>query len=152
MSFQVEMEIKLPRRRVLELFLDPDNVPKWQRGLVTTERISGKDREVGAKTRSLHSMGGRELWITETITVHDYPEKFCAIYEGGGTHNLIENYFSEAGPHKTKWVLLSDFSNSNLLIRLMTIFMPGMFKKQTVTFMNYFREFAESYADQPVAE
>ncbi len=88
-------------------------------------------------------MGGRELWITETITVSDYPNKFCATYEGGGTHNLVENYFSEVGENKTKWVLVSDFSRSNLLMRTVASIMPGIFKDQSLTFMKLFKEFAE---------
>lgn len=144
MRHQLELEIDLPRERVLQLFLNPENVAKWQTSLVTMERTTGVAREVGAQTRQLHRMGGRELWMTETITVNDYPDKFCAVYEGGGTHNLIENYFKESGHDKTKWVLVSDFSRSNLLMKLMTIVMPGMFKKQSLHFMRLFKEFAEN--------
>ena len=143
MRYQLEHEIDLPRERVIELFLNPENISKWQTSLVTMEQISGEGREVGAQTRQLHRMGGRELWITETITVNNYPDEFCAVYEGGGTHNLIENRLYKAGENKTRWVLVSDFSGSKFGIRLMTFFMPGMFKKQTQTFMDIFKDFAE---------
>lgn len=147
MAYQLELQINLPRTRVVELFLDPENVAKWQTSLVSMEQIEGIGRELGAKTRQLHRMGNREQWMTETITVFEAPDRFSAVYEGGGVHNLIENRFYEAGNNKTRWVVVSDFSGSNLMMRLMVRFLPGMFKKQTFAFMEMFKAFAEGNAD-----
>ena len=73
MGYQLDLEIDLPRERVLELFLDEDNLTKWQPELVSFERIEGENREVGAKTRQLHRMGRREVLMIETVTVADFP-------------------------------------------------------------------------------
>ena len=143
MRYQLELDIDLPRERVIELFLDPESLPKWQPDLVSFEPLGGKEpREVGAKSRQVHRMGRREVEIIETITVHDYPDAFSATYEADGVWNLVENRFVDVGGQKTHWILDTQFKCSGL-IRLMAFFMPGMFKKQTRTFMNRFKEYAE---------
>lgn len=143
MRFQLELEINKPRERVIELFLDPESLWEWQYSLVSMEQIAGEGREVGAKSRQIHKMGKRESEIIETITKHNYPDEFSAIYEGGGVRNLIENQFIELGPEKTKWIYTSDFSDSNIFIRIMAFFMPGSFKKLSIEFTELFKEFVE---------
>lgn len=143
MRFQLELEIDRPRERVIELFLDPQNLVKWQPGFVSFEQISGAGREVGAKSRQIHKQGGRETELIETITAHNYPDEFSATYEGDGIWNLIENRFFDTGAQRTRWVLDSEFECSGIVIRLLTVFMPGIFRRHTLTFMKRFKEFAE---------
>lgn len=147
MRFQLETEIDLPRERVVELFLDPQNLKRWQPELVSFEQISGGDpREVGAKNRQIHRMGRRDTELIETVTVHNSPDEFSATYEADGIWNLVENRFFDVGPRKTKWVLDFEFECTGIVIKLMTMFLPGMFKRQTFKFMERFKAFAESQA------
>ncbi len=144
MRYRLELEIYRPRDRVLELFLDPRNLPRWQPDLVSFDPVSaGKARDVGTKTRQVHKMGGREVEILETITVRDYPDRFCATYEADNVWNLVENRFIDVGGRKTRWILDSEFRCKGVAMNLMSFLLPGMFKKQTVTFMKRFKEFAE---------
>ncbi len=144
MRYQLELEIDVPREHVVELFLDPENLTKWQPSLVSFESIKGNDaREVGAQSRQVHKMGAREVEMIETITAHDYPHTFSATYEGGGVFNAIENSFSEIGAQKTKWVLSSECRSSKWIVKLMLFFLPGLFRRQSLAFMTQFKEFAE---------
>ncbi|MBV7330419.1 SRPBCC family protein [Chloroflexi bacterium TSY] len=144
MRYQLELDIDLPRERIIELFLDTQNLAKWQPDLVSFEPLGGdKPREVGAKSRQVHKMGRREVEMIETITVHNYPDQFSATYEADGVWNLIENRFVDIGVGKTKWILDSEFRCSGFM-KIMAFFMPGMFKKQTFTFMKRFKDFAEN--------
>lgn len=144
MKYQLELDIEQPRDRVIEMFLDPDNLQKWQPDLVSLESISdGDPRAVGAKCRLVHRMGKREVVMIETITVYNPPEEFSATYEAHKVWNLIENRFFEAGPDKTRWVLDCEFRCGGI-VRIMAIVMPGMFRKQTMKFMQQFKAFAES--------
>ncbi len=142
-SYEVEIEIKLPRERVIELFLDPNNLAKWQPDLINFEQISGESRQVGSQSKQIHKMGGREIEMIETIKTHNYPNEFSATYEADGIWNLIENHFFKVDNNKTRWVLNAEYKCSGIVVKLMSIFMPSVFKKQTLTFMNRFREFAE---------
>ena len=144
MRYQIELDIDLPRERVIEIFLDPQNLPKWQPDLVSFEPITGHElRQVGAKSRQIHKMGKREIEIIETITVHNFPNEFSATYEADGVWNLVENLFVDVGGQTTKWILNSEFKCSGIT-RLFAFFMPGAFKKQTLTYMKYFKEFVEN--------
>ena len=89
-------------------------------------------------------MGKREVETIETITAHNYPEEFSAIYETDGVWNLIENRFFEISEHQTKWIVDSECRPSGIVMKIMAVIMPGLFKKQTLTFMQQFKEFAES--------
>ena len=144
MRYEIEIEVNASRERIVELFLDPANLAKWQPGFISAEPISGVPGEVGAKMRQLHKQGNREQEVIETITVMNPPEEISGVYEGGGVRNLIENRFSEPAEGKTRWVLTSDIQCSNVLMKLMTVLAPGMFKKQTRFFMDCFKAFAES--------
>lgn len=89
MRYQLELEIDAPRGRVVELFLDPDNLQQWQPDLISFEQIgSGEPREVGAKSKQIHRMGKRGIETIETITVNNSPEEFAAMYEAEGVWNL----------------------------------------------------------------
>ncbi|MEM7124682.1 MAG: SRPBCC family protein [Chloroflexota bacterium] len=145
MKYQLELDIDLPRERVIEHFLDGENLFKWQPSIVSFEPINWQgERQVGAKTKQLHRMGKREVEMIETITVNSYPDEYAATYEADGVWNLIENRFIDVSDSKTKWILDSEFKCSGIVMRLMTFFMPGMFKKQTSTYMKLFKEFAEN--------
>ena len=144
MRYRLEQEINLHRDRVFALMLDHQNLTKWQPDLLSVEHLSGVPGQVGAKTKQVNRQGKGELEIIETITVRKPPEELCATYEAGSVWNLIECRFYDIGNDRTRWVLTSDFRSTNIMLKLMTIFTPGMFKKQTAKFMNRFKEFAEA--------
>jgi uncharacterized protein YndB with AHSA1/START domain len=147
MRHQLELEIAAPRERVAALFLDPDNLQRWQPDLVSFEQIgSGDPRAVGAKSKQIHRMGQREIEIMETITICSSPEVFAATYEAQGVWNLISNRFMQTAEGTTRWVLDADCKFSSLVLKLMAFLLPGMLKKQTRTFMQRFKEFAEQSA------
>ncbi len=143
MRYETEVIIDLPRNRVIELFDDPDNLPKWQPGLRSFEHISGEVGQPGAKSKLVYEMGKRTIEMTETIEKRDLPAEFTGIYEAKGVWNWNANYFHEAGPDKTRWVLDTDFRFSGFM-KIMALFMPGTFKKQTLQNMMDFKKFAES--------
>jgi uncharacterized protein YndB with AHSA1/START domain len=144
MRYQLEVEINAPRGRVVELFLDPANLQKWQPDLVSFEQIgSGAPREVGAKSKQVQRMGRREFETIETITVYNPPEEFAATYEAEGVWNLISNRLTETPEGTTRWVLDAHHEFSSLMLKLMALLLPGMFRKQTLTFMQRFKDFVE---------
>ena len=145
MRFELEVVIKLPRLRVVELFLEPDNLGKWQPGFVSFDHIGGAaPRRVGARSRQVHRMGHRDVESIETITVSDHPDRFSATYEADGVWNLIENRFVDAGNDGTRWILTSELRCTGLFVRLVALLTPGLFRQQMLTFMERFKAFAEA--------
>jgi hypothetical protein len=147
MQFQVEIDIHSPRNHVIELFLNPDKLYKWQPDLIRFEPLNGvTKREVGAKSRQVHNMGGRKVDIVETITVCEYPDKYAATYEADGVWSLVTNRFIAIDDNKTKWIVDAEFKCSGF-VKMMLFVMPGIFRKQTLTFMQRFKTFVEHSRD-----
>jgi uncharacterized protein YndB with AHSA1/START domain len=68
MKYTVSIEIALPRERAVQLLADPAHLPKWLRGLVLHEPLSGVHGQVGTKSRVVMQMGRQKIECTETIT------------------------------------------------------------------------------------
>jgi hypothetical protein len=141
MKYTSEIDIDLPRTRVIELFDNADNLAKWQEGFVSFETISGKPGEEGAKAKMEYKMGKREIKMIETITKRNLPNEFNGTYEAKGVFNIIENRFIDNGD-STKWISVNEFQFKGFM-KLFAIFMPGAFKKQTLKYMKDFKKFAE---------
>ena len=153
MKYSQEIEINLPREEVIKLFDNPDNMQKWQPELISFEPISGNPGEEGARSRLKYKMGKREIEMIETITKRNLPREFNGTYEANGVLNIISNKFIDISESKTRWTaenlqqLFDNTENEFQLkgfMKLMGIFMPGSFKKQSYKYMIQFKEFAES--------
>lgn len=143
MEYTCEIDIDLPRSRVIELFDDPDNLPKWQDGLKSFTHKSGDVGQAGAKSDIVFQMGKRRVDMVETIETRNLPDEFTGIYTAKGMWNRNANFFTEnAG--KTRWRQDNEFRCSGFMMRAMAFFMPGMFKKQSMKFMVAFKNFAEA--------
>jgi len=142
MKYLTEVTINLPREKVVELFDNPENMSKWQPGFVSMEPISGDQGQAGAKSKLVYKMGKRTIEMVETILKRDLPDEFSATYEAKGVWNQVNNYFIPIDENKTNWKLESTFECTGFM-KLMTTFMPGMFKKQTLKDMLSFKKFAE---------
>jgi hypothetical protein len=143
MKYQCEITIDLPRSRVVELMDNPDNLSKWQPGLISFETIEGDPGAAGSRSRILYKMGKREVEMIETIVRRDLPDHFDAEYEAKGTYNLMRNHFTEISENQTLWVADVEFRFESLGMRLFGALMPGAFRKQSLKYMKHFKEFAE---------
>ena len=142
MKYTTEIEINQPVNKVVELFDNPDNMKEWMEGLQSFETISGTPGEEGAKAKLKYKMGKREIEMIETITKRNLPEEFTGTYETKGVFNIVKNRFIPIGDNKTKYVTEQEFQFSGFM-KMMGMFMPGAFKKQSLKYMNAFKEFAE---------
>ena len=80
--------------------------------------------------------------MLETITVRNFPDEFSAIYEAKDVWNEVKNYFHEVDESTTKWVSENEFRCSGFM-KLFALLFPGSFKKETMKYLKYFKEFAE---------
>lgn len=143
MKYSTEIEINLPVAKVIELFDDPENLKHWQPGLKSFEHISGVPGQVGAKSKLLFQMGKREMEMIETITARNLPQEFSGTYEVDGVFNIVKNYFVPIDENRTKYISEQEFQFKGFM-KIMGWLMPGMFKKQSQTFLENFKNFAEN--------
>jgi hypothetical protein len=141
--YTVAIEIALPRDRVIELFDNPDNLFKWQTGLQSFEHISGERGQPGAKSKLVYVQGKHRIELIETVTERNLPEEFNGTYEWKGGKNTLRNRFIELGPSRTRWESTCAYEFSSLMLKLMGLLFPGMFRKQNLMFLENFKRFAE---------
>ncbi len=157
MKYTVSIEIALPRERVAQLLADPAHMPKWLRGLVLHEPLSGVHGQPGTKSRVVLQMGQQRIEATETITrrepadLNAIPKESVVIFEreivSDGMWNAARERLTEAGPETTLWVSENEFRFSSMLMRLVGLLMPGAFRKQSLQHMQDFKAFAEQGKD-----
>ncbi len=151
MKYTCQIVIDLPRRRVVELFDDPANLPKWMTGLQTFEHVSGEPGRPGAKSRLVFEQDDGRVEMIETITRRDLPDEFAGTYETDGAWNSIENRFIEEGPAATRWVARNEFEFGGFM-RIAAFFMRPAFSRHSLKFMRAFKDFAESAAAEPATD
>jgi len=62
--------------------------------------------------------------MTETNVRKDLPDHFDATYDTHAVHNIVSNGFIEVSGNKAKWIGESEFKFGNLMMKMMSLFMP----------------------------
>lgn len=142
MKYTTEVVIDLPRNQVIELFDDPDNLPKWQKGLQLVESLEGFPGMPGARTRLVYDQEGRKVDMTETVIARNLPDELSVLYETRGVKNWAVNRFYEVERGATRWVMTNEFKFSGLMA-IAALVMRNAFPRQTLKDMKRFKVFAE---------
>ena len=145
--YTIEIEINLPRDRVIELFDNPDNLAKWQNGFHSFARLSGEPGQPGSTSKLVFMNGKRRMELLETVTERNLPDEFNGTYEWSGGMNSLRNQFVELGPNRTKWISTCEYKFRSLPLKIMGALMPGLFRKQNMKFLQNFKAFCEEGRD-----
>jgi hypothetical protein len=143
MKYTCEITVKLPLEAFIKKFNNADNMKHWQKGLESYEHISGTPGYVGSKMNLSYNMGNRSMQLVETITKNELPYELHMTYDTKGLHNIQENSFVQTPEGHTKWTSYNEFIPTSFMLRMMTLLMPGVFKKQSMTYLKDFKKFAE---------
>ncbi len=143
MKYKIKITIDRPIDEVTKLFVNPENLKKWQPELVTSSLLEGEAGKTGAKTRLKYKIGSREMEMTETITEQNLPQEYTATYTAEGVWNLQRNHFEKVGDKKTQWTSYTEFKCSGFM-RIICWLMPRSFKRQSIKNMRRFKVFAEN--------
>ena len=136
MQYTLRLDIQKPLSEVAALFGDSQNLAKWQPGYLGQEKIDGK-------TVLKYEKGQKTIDMIEEIQVENLPKEFTAIYRFDGMEMRVQYLFSEASENRTKWVTHNTFQASGVLGVLMW-FMRGCANRESLTFMESFKAFAET--------
>ncbi|MFB9316057.1 SRPBCC family protein [Cryptosporangium minutisporangium] len=157
MKYTVSIEIALPRERVAQLLADPAHLPKWLRGLVLHEPISGAHGQLGTTSRVVFQTGKQKMECIETITrrepvdLHGIPRETVVRFDreivGEGMWSAVRDRLTEAGPETTLWQSENEYRFSGVMMRLVGLLMPGAFRKQSRQHLQDFKAFAEQGQD-----
>lgn len=157
MRFNDSVEIGLPRHEVFRLISDPGHLPKWLRGLVSHEPVSGVHGEVGTVSRVVFWNGSERMEATETITAREpsdpagAPGETLVEFErelvADGMRSVTRDRLIELNPRRTRWESENEYSFDGLKMRLLAPFMRNAFQKQSRRHMQDFKAFAEHGLD-----
>lgn len=147
MKYETEININLPRKKVIELFENPDLLPDWQRGLVSTQLINGQNGEIGAKRKLKIELENQKITMFETIIDKQLPNYWHGLYTGKGFESVQKNYFEEVDHHQTYWRCESEFKFSGFMV-IISKLLPSIFEKRSITVMKDFKTFAENGISQ----
>ncbi len=142
MKFIHEVEINVAIDKVVELFLNVENLPLWQPDLIEANVVSGTYGQVGAETQLLYRMGEKQILMTQTVTNNNLPAFYTAVLETPNVWNLVEHSFHKLDDTTTLWVCKNEYKCSGF-VRLLIMLMPNMFKKQSQASLSNFKHFAE---------
>lgn len=144
MLYTTEIIVKVPLDVFVKKMNNIDNLKHWQRGLQSTEHISGSPGDLGSKIKLNYKFGRRKMEIIETVVKNDFPNEFHATYVTKGMKNVQKYHFSKTPEGYTKWTSINEFTPLSFSMRLMLFLMPSAFKKQSLKYMQDFKNFAEN--------
>jgi uncharacterized membrane protein len=146
MKYSGSITINLPIEKVIATFDNQENIFKWMEGLESFDHISGTPGEVGAKSKLVFKTKKRVMEMEEEITKKSFPEHFNFLYTSKEVKNWNDNHFESIDENTTKWTQSNVFRCKGA-IWLFALLMPGMFKKQSMKYMEDFKRFAENEAN-----
>lgn len=144
MKYSSKITINVPREELIQKLDNPENMKHWQRGLVAYELLDGSPGKPGSTMKLEYQMGKRNMVLTETIVENKFPEEFHANYDTKSVHNAQRNFFNVVNENTTEWVSETEFKFSSFGMKVMGFIMPGAFKKQSMKYLNDFKNFAEN--------
>jgi hypothetical protein len=157
MKYTNSIEIALPQETVAQLLADPAHLPKWLRGLVLHEPLSGVHGQLGTRSRVVMQSGRQTMECTETITrrepadLHAIPRGVVVHFDreivGAGMWSVVRERLTGVNPRTTLWESESEYRFSGLLMRLVGLLMPSAFRKQSQQHLQDFKAFAEQGKD-----
>ena len=143
MKYCVDIIIEQPLDEVIKKMDNLENLKHWQKGLTSTEHISGTPGEVSAKMKLNYKFGKREMTLVETITKRELPDEFHSTYSTKGMFNIQKNSFEATPENHTKWISNCEFQPEGFMMKVMIFLMPSAFKKQSKKYMIDFKNFVE---------
>lgn len=147
------IEILLSIDKVMELFKNQDYFKHWQKGLISTQNISGVPGKQNSTREMKIRVAGTSITMKEEITRVDLPHIWEATYRTSGVLNKQSNRFRESETiihdqvtKTTLWDANSSFKFTGMM-RLISKAQPQLFKGQTLQHMEDFKTFAENQTD-----
>lgn len=142
MKYSVSNTINRPLEEVAAKFNEPDGALNWMEGLKRIEHLSGTAGEVGAKSNFHFVHKGKDMMIEETILEQDLPRQIKFAYRSPMGYNEVEMLFEKLSDNSVKQTNNSYFEMKGFM-KVMGFMMKGMFKKQSMIYMDAFKKYVE---------
>lgn len=140
MKFSLTINIKAPREKVVDIFLDPEKQQFFQDGFISKTLTYGTPNQIGAQSLIVY----KTLELKETVLINRLPEEFKALYKHKSTTNTMHINFSIIDNYTTSYTSQIHYTKFNgFIIKLLAKCFPFIFKKQVEKWMNQFKIYVE---------
>jgi len=143
MKYTLSGTCDCPRDFFVRCMFQPDEMMVWQKSLIGHEALTGKPGTTGSTARLSHRYGKRRIEMTETIEAASLPDSLTAVYEAPGAWNRVGFHFTDSPSGGTDWKMECEFRCTGML-RILTLFLPGMFRRTSQSEMNDLTAYAEA--------
>jgi hypothetical protein len=145
MKFTCSTIVNLPQDKVVEIYYNDNNLKNWQSGFESKELLIGTKGQPGAKSKIFMTYNNKPMVLTETIQKNNLPDEFVAYYEHEHMNNIMTCRFQKLDDTKTKFEMGIHYTEFfGFMPKLMSMLMPGMFRKQTQKMVDSFKIYAEN--------
>lgn len=146
-SYSEEITIERPVQEVVDLFAAIEHYPDWQPDLQDYVTFSGKPLQEGAKSRMVFRENSHDnVKMVEEILENRLPGMLRVKYATDGIISYQTHIFRPANEGATLYRIETE-NDLEGLMKVMGVLNPSHFKKQTLKFMESFKEFVESRHD-----
>lgn len=142
MKYTVSNTINKPLDEVVAKFMEPDGSLNWMEGLQRIERLTEPSYVVGAKSNFHFIHRNKPMVISETILEENLPRQIKFGFTSPMGYNEVEMIFEPIDDNSVKQINNSYFELKDFM-KIMGFFMKSMFKKQSMTYLNAFKAYAE---------
>lgn len=137
MKYQVEVIINEEINKVTSLYVDLDQMPLWEKGLVRIVHNEGMLFQTHSKGQLIFSFGGVEMPMKVTVEKENLPDQIIQIFEVPGAWNRCDSHFL-SDHNQTKWQMDVEFRFEN------PVDLPiERFIEKTTESMNIFKKYVE---------
>ena len=143
MRYTLSNTINKPLDAVAAKFMEPDGALHWMEGLQRSGHLSGTPGQAGAKTDFFFVHKKKEMKITETILEQNMPHQIKFAYDSSMGYTEVEMLFEKID-HKTTRQTSNSFFDVKGFMKVMGWLFRGMFKKQSMKYMEGFKRYVET--------
>lgn len=143
LKYSNEVIINRPIQEVVDLFDNPDNLSKWQPGFQSMEHLDGEYGMPGSTYQLKYKMGKRDVEMIETVLERNLPHQLITTYDAKNVWNKVDSRFESIDDNTTRYITHNEFKMTGGMKIFMWL-MPGMFKKQSQKYLDYFKAFVET--------
>jgi len=152
--YESEIVVNKSAKESWAVMSDETNLPKWIKGFIRTELVSGTPNTVGAISNVYVDEGGKEMMMKETVTAIKLYEQLGMNFSMDFMDMDYEMLFKEKEDGKTTITSKSTTVGNGILAKSIISFMPGSMKAQEDENMNTLKGLIEGntkdYFPEPV--
>lgn len=144
-TFAHETIIDLPRDLMVQLYVDIDLFPKWQRNFVSHKLVSDAATGEMEVSEVSYKVGGKILTFLRKVLRFDLPDSIVSTFEIDGLRQILVNDFLVMDDDSSKIVTNVTVSTSSDISESDFDSVVLMFLNQTINIHSDFKKFAEGY-------